>query len=340
MLTDSVQMPSKLSKCGKILCKILFGLLYGLMLLILTAWATAAIYYSNLPSQAARTVASWLFFVFTAGICVFIRPLWRACISFGLLFLIVLVWWFLMPPSNTRNWLPDMAVLPYSVIDGSRITIYNIRDFDYKSTTDYQARYYDKTFDLDKLQTADLFHIFWGPKLIAHTMMSFGFGEQGYVCISVETRKEYGESYSAVKGFFRQFELFYVVGDERDLVKLRSNYRKENVYLYRLNAKPELVRSVFLDYFKEVNRLHEKPQWYNALTSNCTTNIRGHTKPYARGKWDWRLLANGYLGEMLYERKAVDTNLPFEEFKAGSKINEKALKADQSSDFSLIIRDN
>ena len=141
-------------------------------------------------------------------------------------------------------------------------------------------RYYDKTFDLSKLRTADLFISFWDSPYIAHTIMSFGFGGNDYVAISIETRKSKDEEYSAIKGFFKQYELIYIVSDERDVVRLRTNFRGENVYLYRLDAKPELVRSVFLDYFTYINHLKEQPEWYNALTHNCTTAIRGHVVPH------------------------------------------------------------
>ena len=170
-------------------------------------------------------------------------------------------------------------------------------------------------------------------------MMSFGFGEQGYVCISIETRKEVGEEYSAIKGFFKQYELNYVVGDERDLVRLRTHVKDEDVYLYRLKAQPQVVRNVFLDYFKHINRLTEKPKWYNALTHNCTTTIRGHALPHTENRpLDWRLIINGYLDKMLYERKDVDTSLPFAELKKQVYINEKAVKWDESQDFSNYIR--
>ena len=218
------------------------------------------------------------------------------------------------------------------------MTLHNIRNFEYHSEEDYTPQYYDRTFSLSKLKTADLYIVFWGPTLIAHTMMSFGFGDQGYVCISIETRKEEGESYSAVKGFFKQYELIYIVADERDVVRLRTNFRHEDVYLYRLKAEPEVIREVFLDYFKHINQLAEQPQWYNALTHNCTTTIRGHTAPYAHGKISWKLLANGYLDTLLYERGVIDTILPFEQTRAACKINDRAISLDPDQDFSHDIR--
>src|SRR6185369_3650146 len=154
----------------------------------------------------------------------------------------------------------------------------------------------------------------------------------------IEARKENGESYSALRSFFRKFELIYVFGDERDLVRLRTNYRGENVYCYRLNTEVAVSRLVFLDYLKEINRLKERPQWYNAVTANCTTMIRGHTKPYVKNAhFDWRILINGSIDQMAYERGTLDQSLPFEQLKARSLINEKAKAADKDPAFSKRI---
>jgi hypothetical protein len=257
----------------------------------------------------------------------------------------VLAWWFSLQPSNDREWQPDLAVLPYADIKGSQVTLHNIRNCDYRSETDFDVRYYDKTFALEKLRSADLYMVYWGSPSMAHTMVSFGFDgglpaqAADYVCFSIETRKEKGEGYSAVKGLFRQFELIYVVGDERDLVRLRTNYRKgEDAYLYRLRGSPERLRKFFLDYVRRVNDLHQRPEWYSALTHNCTTAIRTQRAAEDRAPWNWRMLVNGYGDELLYERGAISTNLPFAEFKRRSLINSRAKLADKDVDFSRRIR--
>jgi len=313
---------------------------FWLLIIAMTAWAITAIYFLDILSCTLRIVGGVLFLCIVLAIFWRIRPFRRSFFCFILLFIVVFFCWLLIPASNERVWQPEVSVLSYADINGDDIKIYNIRNFDYRSEEDFTARYYDKTFSLSKLQTADLFIIYWGPSLIAHTIMSFGFGEQGYVCVSIETRKEEGESYSAIRGFFKQYELIYIVADERDLIRLRTNYRGESVYLYRLKTEPYVIKEVFLDYFKQINQLVEKPKWYNALTHNCTTTIRGHTKPYTKNRpFDWRLLANGYLDEMLYERKVVDTNFTFEELKKKVYINDKAVKLDADQDFSRYIRD-
>jgi len=187
----------------------------------------------------------------------------------------------------------------------------------------------------------DLFLSFWGPTLIAHTIASWEFSDGRHLAISIETRKEVGESYSALRGFFRQYEIYYVVADERDVVRLRTNFRGEQVYLYRIQVGPDGARALLLDYLKEVNSLAEQPKWYNALTHNCTTTIRYHAQNVAAGRpFDWRLLANGYLDELGYERGQIDTSLPFAELKKRSDITERARAAGDAPDFSERIRVN
>ena len=222
----------------------------------------------------------------------------------------------------------------------SQVIIHNLRNCDYRTETDYDVHYYDKKFDLDQLRTVDLYLVTWGSPDIAHTMVSFGFTNGDHVCFSIETRKEKGEEYSALKGFFRQFELTYIIADERDLVRLRTNYRQgEEVCLYRLQVTPAQGRQLFLDYLRRANELHERAEWYNALTDNCTTAIRTQRAASDRAPWDWRMLLNGHLDELLYERGALATNLPFAELKKLSNINARAKAAGQAADFSQQIRE-
>jgi len=201
------------------------------------------------------------------------------------------------------------------------------------------VRHCDKTFDLDTVRTADLYMVYWGSPNMAHTMVSFGFEGGDYVCFSIETRKEKGEGYSAVKGLFRQFELVYIVADERDVVRLRTNYRQgEDAYLFRLNASPAQVREFFLSYIRQLNNLWQQPQWYNAVKHNCTTSIRMQRAAADRAPWDWRMLVNGHGDELLYERGAIATNLPLAELKERVHINARAKAADKDADFSSLIR--
>ena len=260
---------------------------------------------------------------------------------FGGIFAVVLIWWLFIPPGNNKDWQPDVVVLPYATFNGSNVTIHNIRNCDYRTETDFDARHYDKTFKLEDLRTVDLFLVTWGSPHIAHTMVSFGFLNGDYVCFSIETRKEKGEAYSAVKGLFRQFELTYIVADERDLVRLRTNYRQgEEACLYRVRMTPEQGGTLLLDYLKRANTLRDRAEWYNAATDNCTTAIRTQRAAADRQPWDWRMLVNGHLDQLLYERGTIATHLPFAELKTQSLVNARAKAADQDPDFSKRIRQN
>lgn len=321
------------------LVRVVFRLIVWAILLSLAAWGTLVLYYSPIASESLRSVLSGGFALLSAVILLFVRPRRRAILGFFAVFAVLMMRWLGLAPANDRDWQPDVAVLPYVTFTDDAVTIHNIRNNDYRSETDFAVQYYDKTFHLSQLRSVDLFLSYWGPTLIAHTIMSFGFEGDEYIAFSIETRKEKGEEYSAIRGFFKQYELIYVAGDERDLVRLRTNYRGEDVYLYRLQGSPEVGREVFLQYLRDLNELSVRPAWYNALTENCTTGIYRLAQPYAgRAWWDWRLFVNGYLPELAYDIGAVDRSLPFSEFKARSLINERAQAAGQDLDFSQKIR--
>jgi hypothetical protein len=269
-----------------------------------------------------------------------LRPFRRAAlvvlVSFGALAL----WWSTIRPSNHRDWAPEYAHIPSGELRGDLLTLYNVRDFDYRSETEFTERWETRTYDLSTLTGLDLFLSYWGSPAIAHTVLAWTFAGARPLAISIETRRERPEGYSAIRGFFRQYEICYVAADERDLIRLRTNYRGEDVYLYRLRTPIDRARALLLDYVRAMNALRDRPQWYNAFTDNCTTSIRTHTKAVGGfAAIDWRLLATGYVDEMLYERGAVDTRLPFPELKRLSWIDARARAADQDPAFSERIRD-
>ena len=304
-------------------------------------WASTALYL-DFPIPWLRSYLALALFAIVAIILVEVpqRDI-RSWLSFGL-FVSVLVWWLRLPPSNDRNWLRDVAQTPWAEVQGDKVTIHNVRNFDYLSETDYKVNWETRSMDLSQLRGYDLFMIYWGSEAIAHMILSFQFADSPPIAFSIEARKEVGETYSSLLGFFRQYELVYVVGDERDLVRLRTNYRKgEDVYLYRTRSTPADARAVFLNYIKSANELRAQPQWYNALTTNCTTAILPHLRAgnvQARAMWDWRILLNGYADEMAYEADVLAGGLPFAELKRRAHINEAAKAADKAPDFSQRIR--
>jgi hypothetical protein len=303
------------------------------------AWAAMALWFDGPQSRLlAGTLAAGLT-VACILLAASVRPFLRGLVAALLPVVAVALWWTSIPPSNTHDWTPDVARTARASFDGSRVTIDNLRNFRYRSESDYEQRWETRTYDLDRIRGVDLFLSFWGPTQIAHTIVSWDFDDGQHLAISIETRKEKGESYSALRGFFRQYELYYVVADERDLVGLRTNYRREQVYLYRIRAPAAQARALLVDYLNEVNRLADDPQWYNALTQNCTTTIRGHAQNIgASGRLDWRLLANGNLDQLLYERGQIDREVPLVDLRARSNITERAKAAGDSPDFSARIR--
>lgn len=310
------------------------------LMLLGIIWGAAALWFDGPSARWLALTLSALFAVGCLALLARIRPFSRAVLVVSGILLALAAWWSLIPPSNDRDWYPDVARLPRAAIEGSRMTIENLRNFDYQTEIDYAERWESRTCDLDTLRGVDMFLFFWGPTLIAHTITSWDFGGGQHLAISIETRKEKGESYSAVRGFFRKYELYYVVADERDVVRLRTNYRGEQAYLYRIHMTPEGSRALLLDYLRQVNLLAEHPRWYNALTHNCTTMIRYHMKEVGGSRpWDWRILANGRLDQLGYERGRIDTSLPFPELKQRSNITMKARAAGSAADFSARIRD-
>lgn len=309
--------------------------LVALFTLLAFAWESGALYYDG-PARVLVAVQA------AALLAVFVRVRgWRRKLGiFYGWFTLVLLWWLTLKPSNDRQWQPDVAQLAWAEIHGDEITLHNVRHCDYRTATDYTPRWETRTVRLSQITGVDLFINYWGSPWMAHPIASFQFADAPPLCFSIETRKEAGEKYSAIGGLYRQYELTYIAADERDVIRLRTNYREgEDSYLYRTKVTAERARERFLEYVATLNSLRERPRWYNALTTNCTTAIRSQHPAGKRLPWDWRMLVNGKGDEMLYERNAIFTGgLPFAELRQKSLINGAAKMADKSPDFSRLIR--
>jgi hypothetical protein len=244
-------------------------------------------------------------------------------------------------PSNDRNWSTDQAVLPSAEIEGDLVSIKNIRNFSYASTTSYIPNYYNRTYDINKLKKVwYIVEPFSGYVGAAHTFLSFEFEDNIFVSISVEIRKEKGETFSALKGLLRQYELTYVIADERDVVKLRSNYRKDLVYVYPVKADKEKAQTLFLDMVQRANELKENPEFYNTLTNTCTTNIVRHVNNITSERIPFSLdiLFPANSDKLAHEVGLLDTDLSLEEARKKHLINDKALKFANDINFSVRIR--
>jgi hypothetical protein len=310
-----------------------------LLQLAAVVWGMLALSYTlPLPGFWLRVAAALAFAAFGAwALWLAHRP--RMRLAFAGLFLVVLAWFVSIRPSHDRPWRPEAAVMPRATIDGDRVTFTGFRNFEYRSRDDFTVRYEEREILLSHLTSVDLFVSYWKPGPVAHTFLSFNFDNAPPVCISVEFRPEKGERYGPVASLFKQFELIYIVGDERDLVGVRTNYRGEEVYLYRIRTSPEDARRLFLVYLERINELAERPEFYHLLRNSCTVNIVRHANVSGRAaEFHISHLLNGLIDRHLYHTGLVDTTLPFDELRRRSRINEAAQADERSLDFSRRIR--
>jgi len=330
-----------LSSIRRFLACVFGWLIAGIWILIqvvLITWASLAIYYSNLPWVELRLGLALAFAAFA------IWALWlsrrqRMPLAFYALFLGVVAWWITIPPSHDRPWRPEVAVMPRAIVDGDRVRFTGVRNFDYRSRNDFTVRYEEREVELSHLTGIDFYVSYWSEGLVGHTFLSFIFDNAAPLSISIETRPEKGEGFQPIASLFKQFELIYVVGEERDLVKVRTNYRRETVYLYHLNTRPESARRLFLIYVARINELADRPEFYHLLSNSCTINIIRYANAAGReGRFDIRHFFNGLIDSYLYHSGRVNTELSFEELRRRSLINEAALAAADAPDFSERIR--
>jgi hypothetical protein len=314
-------------------------LLFAVVAIIGAAWAFGAVWFDG-PFGAGNKIAAALLAIAFLVVLLIVRPFWRKLGIFVALFAAVLIWWLTLSPTNYSDWQPDVAQEAWADIQGDEVTFHNVRNCDYRTETDYTPRWETRTVRLSQITGIDLAIDYWGSPWIAHPIVSFQFADAPPLCFSIETRKKLGQTYSTIGGLYRQFELIYIVADERDVIRVRTNYRKEDIYLYHTTISPAHARERFLEYIRSLNALRNKPRWYNAITTNCTTSIREQHPPNERVPWDWRILLNGKGDELMYERHMLVTGgLPFAELKARSLIDARARAADDSPDFSKLIRE-
>jgi hypothetical protein len=316
----------------------LIAIIVSLCWAIPIAWATLAIYYSNLPRAGMRLALAAAFAAFTIWAVWFSRRR-RISLMAIVLFLGVVAWWISIRPSHDRNWRPEVAVMPRAMIDGDRVHLTGVRNIDYRSRNDFTVRYEEREVQLSHLTALDFYISYFTEGPVGHTFVSFIFDNAPPLSISIETRPEVGEGFAPVASLFKQFELIYVLGDERDLVRVRTNYRGEPVYLYRLNTSAADARRLLLIYLERINELADRPEFYNLLTNSCTINIVRYANAAGRGGgFDIRHLLNGLIDGYLYYSGRIDTMLPFDELRRRSLINKAAQAADGAADFSERIR--
>jgi len=316
-----------------------------LFLLLSSAWAGCALWHAAPVGLFARValLVAWGLLTTAALALTWLRAggPWPALV-YGAMFILVAFWWALLRPSNDRDWASDVARMTHGEVRGSRVTLHNVRDFDWRSEKDYTPRWETREYDLGHLRSADLLLSYWIGPAIAHVLVSFGFDDGRHVVFSVEVRKERDEAFSEIGGFFKRFELSVVAADERDIVRLRTNVRQdppEQVMLYRLALSPEARRSLFLAYVDEANQLLTQPRYYNTLTANCTTLVWHMMKRISPDlPLDYRLILSGYLPGYAYEQGGLDDRYMLDELAAMADIGARAHAAGVGDDFSAAIR--
>lgn len=304
-------------------------------------WGAFALWYQAPGGQALKTL-SVLFWVGFSLFLVII--LWQGktaagTLAFALAFGGLLIWWHEIEPSNDRIWADDVAQISTGEIEGNRVTLHHVRNFEWRSNTDYTQRWETRSYDLDRLNSVDMIMSYWTVPAIAHVLVSFGFQDGEPVVFSVEIRREKTESFSEIGGFFKEFELSIIAADERDVIRVRTNVRKEDAYLYRLRMPVSAMRSLFLAYIDEANSLLLTPRFYNTITINCTTLVY-HMINRIVGylPLSYRLILSGYLPEYVYQVGGLDQGHTLEELRTLGQITDRARIADRSGTFSADIR--
>jgi hypothetical protein len=308
---------------------------------LLAAWGAFALWFQVPGGLLLQSLGVGLWVAFSVAIIII---LWRGrlavgVMSFAVAFAVLLIWWLQIAPSNERLWADDVAQMTTGVVDGDRVTLHNVRNFDWRTKTDYTQRWETRTYDLRHLNSLDMILSYWSMPAIAHVLISFGFDAGEHVVFSVEIRREKTESFSEIGGFFKEFELSVIACDERDVIRVRTNVRGEDDYLYRIRMPVDDIRSLFLAYVSQANEVARKPRFYNTITANCTTIIYHMAKRIVGHlPLDYRVLLSGYLPGYVYKVGGLDTRYPLEELRTLGRITERAKESDRRPTFSADIR--
>ncbi|MBR2124173.1 MAG: DUF4105 domain-containing protein [Acetobacter sp.] len=307
------------------------------LLLFIASYAGAAFYYSTLTPVIFRWAIALLFPTVLLGCFLIPKTLIRR-ISIGCLITGFFIWYETDPPQNTRDWAAEYAIPARVTFEGNKVYINNIRHIHYKTVNDYTVHYTNATFDPNKVSSVDLIVSYWAGTSIAHVFLSFGFSDGRHLAISVETRRQKTFPYSTIAGFFHHYELFYVVADERDLIGVRTDIRKERVYLYHLNLSAPLRKQLFLNYLHAIQSLHEHPRWYNTLTTNCATEILSRAHTPLLWHLNWRVLLSGHIPALAYTLGLLDQRTSFTDLQRRSLIHRPSGATPDSPTYSEDIR--
>jgi hypothetical protein len=316
-------------------------LLATLLLGLPGIWAALAIWYQAPGGQPLKVgmVALWIAFSLATLIALWQGRAGMAVLAFAPAFGALLFWWHHIVPSNDRMWADDVARITSGTVEGNRVTLHDVRNFDWRTDDDHTQRWETRVYDLDKLDSVDMIMSYWDGWAIAHMLVSFGFEDGQHVAFSVEVRREQNKTYSEIGGFFKRYGLSIIAADERDVIRVRTNVRGEDDYLYRIRMPPAAMRSLFIGYIEQADRLVNEPRFYNTITVNCTTLVYHMMKRIVGYlPWSYRLLFTGYLPAYVYRVGGLDQRYSLEELRALGRITDRAKQSDRSDTFSADIR--
>ena len=313
-----------------------------LAILLSSIWALFALWYQAPGGMPGRLLWCGLWLLGAAGCGYWLwadQSWWHALLGYLLLFTVLLLWWSGIKPSHHRAWADDLAQITTGEVDRNRVRLDNVRNFEWRTTRDYDIRWESREYDLRRLQSVDMITSYWGLSSIAHVLVSFGFDDGEHVASSVEIRREARVQCSELGGFFKQFELSIIASDERDVVRVRSNVRDEDLWLYRINLSPADARELFRSFVFQANKLAEHPRFYHTVTGNCTTIVFSMMKQIVESlPLDHRLLLTGHLPAYVHEVGGMMPGISLEELRRRGRITQQARDADDDPAFSARIR--
>lgn len=321
----------------------LFLSLATLIMLLSSIWAVLALWYQAPGGVPGRMLCCALWLLGLAGCMYWLwagQGGWQATLGYLMMFALLMLWWSGIRPSHERNWADDLVYISTGELEGNRVRLHHVRNFDWRSPEDYDIRWESREYDLRRLRSVDMITSYWGLENIAHVLVSFGFDGGEHLAFSVEIRREQDESFSEIGGFFKQFELAIIASDERDVVRVRSNVRNEDLWLYRINLNPADARELFRSFVVQANRLAEHPRFYHTITGNCTTIVYSMMKKIVAGlPLDYRLLLTGRLPAYVHEVGGMMPGMELEELQRRGRITERARAAGDDPRFSALIRE-
>ena len=316
--------------------------LVSLVMILSSVWAVLALWFQAPGGMLGRVGLGGLWLLCLLALLYWLwlgGSWWQSLLVYLAMGIVLAVWWGSIEPSNQRNWADDLEYITTGEIDGRQVRLHHVRNFDWRTQQDYDVRWETRDYDLARLRSVDMITSNWGLAPISHVLVSFGFDGGEHVAFSVEIRREQHERFSELGGFFKQFELSIIAADERDIVRVRSNVRNEELELYRINLSPTDARELFRSFVVQANRLAEHPRFYHTVTGNCTTIVYSMMKKIVHGlPLDYRLLLTGYLPAYVHEVGGMLPGRSLAELQHHGNITERARAADDDPAFSTRIR--